>query len=50
MIAIMFDYFEGNSELALSYCKGKANEESLKEFLALFDEDIYITFVIEYIL
>lgn len=40
-IAIMFDYFKRNSELALSYCKGKANEEFLKEFLTLFDDDIY---------
>lgn len=40
-IAIMSDYFKKNSELALSYCKGQANEESLKEFLTLFDDDIY---------
>jgi hypothetical protein len=40
-IAIMSDYFKKNSELALSYCKGKANEGSLKEFLTLFDDDIY---------
>ena len=39
-IAIVDDYFKNNSELILSYVKGKPNEQYLINFLEKFD-DVY---------